>query len=212
MTLTATVRNKSRSLLAADFCQNHKARFGSSGQQSSIIQFINIICIMLPITTWDLFRLRQYVHHSAQSNTTNRSLSQPYYQPSPPVPTPFTIDASIGDPDVSGQRMSWALVVQNSKNIIVFGVYPSRFLHHCLSDDCHAGAGLYSFFQAYNQACLSTSSCQDQLVTIDNSSTIWVYSLSTVGATTQLSIGNQPIIPQSQNINGFQVCIISYFA
>ncbi|KIP08169.1 glycoside hydrolase family 55 protein [Phlebiopsis gigantea 11061_1 CR5-6] len=116
----------------------------------------------------------------------------PYYQPSPAVPTPFTIDASLGDPDVSATKMAWALVVQNSKDIIVFG------------------AGLYSFFQAFDQACLDSRSCQDQLVTIDSISTISVYSLSTVGVSNQLSVGNQAVIPSSQNVNGFQDTVTAW--
>lgn len=72
------------------------------------------------------------------------------------------------------------------------------------------GAGLYSFFSAYDQACLKDNSCQDQLVSIDNDSTVWMYSLSTVGVTNQLSLGDQPVIPASQNPNGFQVGCITH--
>ncbi|KAI0687135.1 exo-beta-1,3-glucanase [Cytidiella melzeri] len=110
----------------------------------------------------------------------------PYYQPQPALPEPFTIDESYADPNVPGQTSAWALVVTKSKNIIIFG------------------AGLYSFFSAYNQACIDSKSCQDQLLNIDGESTIWVYSLSTVGVTHQLSVENKPVISAIQNPNGFQ--------
>ncbi|EKM55463.1 glycoside hydrolase family 55 protein [Phanerochaete carnosa HHB-10118-sp] len=116
----------------------------------------------------------------------------PYYQPTPALPTPFSVNASLGDPDFPNQQSSWALVVQNSKNILVFG------------------AGLYSFFQNFGQACLNSSSCQEQILNVDSTSTIWVYSLSTVGVTHQLSVGNQAVIPQSQNVNGFQSTVTAW--
>ena len=103
--------------------------------------------------------------------------------------------------------MAWALAVQNSKDIIVFGEQASRLTHRNISDELCTGAGLYSFFQAFDQTCLDSNSCQDQLVTIDTASTISVYSLSTVGVSNQLSVGNQAVIPASQNVNGFQVRI-----
>lgn len=59
--------------------------------------------------------------------------------------------------------------------------------------------------ESYSQVCLDTKSCQSQLVNIDSNSTIWVYSLSTVGVTHQLSVNNKGVIPASQNPNGFQV-------
>ena len=82
-------------------------------------------------------------------------------------------------------------MVQNSNDIIIFG------------------AGLYSFFQNFGQACLDSNSCQSQILSIDTGSTIWVYSLSTLGVTSQLSIGDQGIIPENQNANGFQVCVFA---
>ena len=78
-------------------------------------------------------------------------------------------------------------MVTNSQNIIVFG------------------AGLWSFFQNFGQTCLNTQNCQGQILSIDNESTIWVYSLSTLGVSMQLSILDTGVIPQSQNVNGYQV-------
>ncbi|KAH9942506.1 beta-1,3-glucanase [Epithele typhae] len=62
----------------------------------------------------------------------------------------------------SGPNASWGLVVSSSSNILVFG------------------AGLYSFFQNYNQNCLATFNCQQQNVNIDSSSSVAIYMLSTV--------------------------------
>ena len=91
------------------------------------------------------------------------------------------------DPDFPNEQSAWALIVQNSQNIIVFG------------------AGLYSFFRNFSQTCLSSNTCQNQILSIDNTSTVSVYSLSTLGATMQLSLLDTGIIPESQNRNGLAV-------
>ncbi|TFY80464.1 hypothetical protein EWM64_g3546 [Hericium alpestre] len=109
----------------------------------------------------------------------------PYYQPSPAPPTPFTPNPTYNDPSFNGENAAWALYVQNSKGIVVFG------------------GGLYSFFQAYDQTCLDTFNCQQQIIDIDATSDISIYSVSTVGANFQLSVSEMGIIPQSANTNGF---------
>ncbi|KAI6146888.1 glycoside hydrolase family 55 protein [Pisolithus tinctorius] len=65
-------------------------------------------------------------------------------------------------------------------------------------------AGFYSFFQNYAQSCLNTWSCQSQIFNVDSSSTITVYSLSTVGTTYQLSVSQNGIVNESSNQDGFQ--------
>ncbi|EPT02026.1 hypothetical protein FOMPIDRAFT_141879 [Fomitopsis schrenkii] len=111
----------------------------------------------------------------------------PYYQPSPPPPAPFAIDPRYHDPSFpSGQLSAWAVSIQNSHGVLIFG------------------AGLYSFFSGYGQACLKDSSCQSQILNIDGTSSLSVYSLSTVGVTHQLSVGGRGIVPSYENQNGFQ--------
>ncbi|KAH8117300.1 exo-beta-1,3-glucanase [Phellopilus nigrolimitatus] len=117
----------------------------------------------------------------------------PYFQPNPAPPSPFTSLTSYNDPTYSGsQVMAWAVRVNNSQNILVFG------------------AGLYSFFQNYNQACLDSNSCQTQIFDIDSVSTIDVYSLSTVASTFQLSVSENGIINQAANRNGLQSTVTAW--
>jgi len=116
----------------------------------------------------------------------------PYYQPVPPAPKPFTISKTWKDPDLMGQKSAWAFTVKESSRILVFG------------------AGLYSFFDNYTQTCLNSASCQNQVLNIDDSSTIWIYSLSTVGTTKMLSIEGKGIISQSDNINGFASTVTAW--
>ncbi|KAH8106772.1 exo-beta-1,3-glucanase [Cristinia sonorae] len=116
----------------------------------------------------------------------------PYYQPAPAAPAPFSINSAFHDPSMSGQQSAWALNVQNSHNIFVFG------------------AGLYSFFQNYQQTCLDGNTCQDQVINVDSGSTISIFSVSTVGVTHQLSVNSQGIIPASANPNGLQATFTSW--
>ncbi|KAI0082779.1 exo-beta-1,3-glucanase [Panus rudis PR-1116 ss-1] len=116
----------------------------------------------------------------------------PYYQPVPAAPAPFAINSAFHDPSMSGQTSAWALSVTNSQNILIFG------------------AGLYSFFQNYQQTCLESNSCQDRISNIDSASTISIYSLSTVGVKNMLTVNGQSIAPASANINGFQATLTAW--
>ncbi|KAJ2916182.1 hypothetical protein MD484_g4242, partial [Candolleomyces efflorescens] len=112
----------------------------------------------------------------------------PYYQPTPPAPAPFSLNESSKyfDPALYNESApsAWALSIQTSTDIFIFG------------------AGLYSFFQTYFD-CASTRACQSQSANIDRASSVYLFSLSSVGTTKQLSIEGQGIVDQGDNINGF---------
>ncbi|KAJ7261316.1 exo-beta-1,3-glucanase [Mycena haematopus] len=117
----------------------------------------------------------------------------PYYQPSPAPPAPFTVNSAFSDPtNWSGIAAAWALRVTTSTDIIVFG------------------AGFYSFFSNYATTCETPENCQSQLVTIDSTSSVHIYSLSTVGTTFQLSVNQAGVINQSSNQNGFAATVTSW--
>ncbi|KAG8762427.1 hypothetical protein FRC12_009041 [Ceratobasidium sp. 428] len=110
----------------------------------------------------------------------------PYFQPSPAPPAPLNINSAYADPSFTNGSAAWALRVQSSSNIFVYG------------------AGLYSFFQNYVQTCLDSYTCQDSIVTVSSdSSDVYMYSLSTVGTTNMLNVGSAGIVKQSDNRNGF---------
>ncbi|KAF8595217.1 exo-beta-1-3-glucanase [Ceratobasidium sp. AG-I] len=110
----------------------------------------------------------------------------PYYQPSPAPPAPFSINTAYADPSFTNGNAAWALRVQTSSNIFVYG------------------AGLYSFFQNYVQTCLDNYTCQNSIATVSSDSTdVYVYSLSTVGTTNMLNVGSTGVVNQANNRNGF---------
>ncbi|KAJ6547050.1 exo-beta-1,3-glucanase [Mycena capillaripes] len=117
----------------------------------------------------------------------------PYYQPTPAPPAPFSVNTAFQDPsNWSGITAAWALRVTTSTDIIVFG------------------AGHYSFFQNYGQNCLTPENCQTQIVNVDTTSSVHIYSLSTVGTTFQLSVNQAGVINQSSNPNGFAATVTSW--
>ncbi|KIK63593.1 glycoside hydrolase family 55 protein [Collybiopsis luxurians FD-317 M1] len=116
----------------------------------------------------------------------------PYYQPNPAAPSPFPVLSALNDPTVFAGSSAWALHVTTSSNIIIFG------------------AGLYSFFQSFGQNCLNSVNCQSQIIEIDSTSTINLYSVSTVGTTFQLSVNNNGVINESGNIDGFAQTFTSW--
>ncbi|KAK0225098.1 exo-beta-1,3-glucanase [Armillaria nabsnona] len=110
----------------------------------------------------------------------------PYYQPVPPAPGPFGVHDCYNDPAFDSDTISaWALRVQSSHNIFIFG------------------AGLYSFFNSYSQSCLATASCQPQIADISSDSEVYMSSLSTVGVTYQVSVDRTPVVHHGANANGF---------
>ncbi|KAJ6608596.1 exo-beta-1,3-glucanase [Mycena sp. CBHHK59/15] len=116
----------------------------------------------------------------------------PYYQPTPVAPNPFTVNSTFSDPSYTGITSAWGLIVSGSSNIIVFG------------------AGLYSFYNDYTQTCLTSENCQNQMLNIDSTSSVFLYSLATVGTTFQLSIKQVGVVNQNSNPNGFAATLTAW--
>ncbi|KAF8310396.1 beta-1,3-glucanase [Clavulina sp. PMI_390] len=111
----------------------------------------------------------------------------PYWQPTPAVPSPFTLSTTYHDPTYpSGQTDAWAFYVQTSSNIYAYGV------------------NLYSFFNNYSQTCLNTYNCQQSNFGIDTASTsVYVYNLNTVASAYLVYVGTTGVAPATTNLDGF---------
>jgi len=116
----------------------------------------------------------------------------PYFQANPNATIPFTTQKTYNDPTFSwcapadsSCRMSVGLFINNSQNVLIYG------------------AGLYSFFNNYDQTCLNTNSCQKNMAIIANSQA-HMYAFNTIGATNMLIDQTGAVLaPQSANTNGF---------
>lgn len=113
-----------------------------------------------------------------------------YMQDNPNSLDPFPPDARYSDPDFSScfQAICYktlGLRVADSNNVLSYG------------------AGLYSFFNNYDQGCLLTAACQENMVAVDNSSGVYLYSLSTKASTNMVNIDGVAVVPQAPNGNTF---------
>eukprot|EP01125_Pyxidicula_operculata_P021932 TRINITY_DN8769_c0_g1_i1.p1 TRINITY_DN8769_c0_g1~~TRINITY_DN8769_c0_g1_i1.p1 ORF type:complete len:723 (-),score=182.65 TRINITY_DN8769_c0_g1_i1:110-2278(-) len=112
----------------------------------------------------------------------------PYFQPS--TQTPFSPNYPSDPKFCTGDNrcnMAYALVIENSSEIFNFG------------------AGLYSFFNTWSQACLNTAggpSCQLNIVKVENSHNVYMYNLNTYGSVYMLT-QNEGYSKASQNPNTF---------
>ncbi|TVY67484.1 Glucan 1,3-beta-glucosidase [Lachnellula suecica] len=112
----------------------------------------------------------------------------PYFQSNPDATTPFTSNSVYADPVFSGNasaNKAWGLRIVDSDDILVYG------------------AGLYSFFDNYSQDCLATESCQDNMVSIENSGSVNIFGLSTKAATNMVMVDGKSAAIDSANRNNF---------
>jgi len=57
------------------------------------------------------------------------------------------------------------------------------------------GAGLYNWFQNYNQQCVDTQDCQQRVVSVEESGNVWLYNLYTIGTSEMVNlVGSNPIL------------------
>ncbi|KAH8658833.1 pectate lyase superfamily protein-domain-containing protein [Tricladium varicosporioides] len=112
----------------------------------------------------------------------------PYFQSNPDATTPFTTNAAYMDPKFTGSasvNKAWGLRIVDSDDVFIYG------------------AGLYSFFDNYGQECLDTESCQDNMLSIENSSGINIYGLSTKAAVNMVTLDGQSAALDKDNRDVF---------
>ncbi|TVY47632.1 Glucan 1,3-beta-glucosidase [Lachnellula occidentalis] len=132
-----------------------------------------------------------YNYQIANASSVYMSLIQsetPYFQSNPDATTPFTTNSAYSDPVFSGNsstNKAWGLRIVDSKDVFVYG------------------AGLYSFFDNYLQTCLDTESCQDNMVSIESSTSVYMYGLSTKAAVNQVTVDGKSAALDSANRNNF---------
>lgn len=119
-----------------------------------------------------------------------------YMQGNPDANTPFTANPTYNDPSftactAANCARTWGLRVVNSKDVYVYG------------------AGLYSFFDNYDQTCLETETCQENMVSIENSAA-HVFGLSTKAAKNMLTVNGKSMALDADNRNNF-CATLSYF-
>ncbi|KAF4495466.1 Glucan 1,3-beta-glucosidase [Fusarium agapanthi] len=146
--------------------------------------------------------LYQYQLSSAQNVVMGLIQTEtPYFQSFPEAPAPFKPGAFPNDPEFhnctktsKSCAMAWALRIIDS----------SAF--HVLS------AGLYSFFNRYDQTCLNSGrhDCQDKILYTEQSYDVWVQNLITLGSIEMVSPLNRVPTLGKPNRNGFASSILAW--
>ncbi|KAF2400433.1 pectin lyase-like protein [Trichodelitschia bisporula] len=113
-----------------------------------------------------------------------------YMQDNPQAIKPFVPKASWNDPDFSSCFQSscfktWGLRVYNSSYAFIYG------------------AGLYSFFQNYDSACLFTHTCQENAASLELSEAVWIFGLYTIGRDDMVQVDGTSLVPNGANLNTF---------
>jgi glucan 1,3-beta-glucosidase len=91
--------------------------------------------------------------------------------------------------------MAWGLRIQSSKNVYVYG------------------AGLYNFFQNYDQSCLDSENCQESMVQIvGDTSSLYLYNLNTKAASNMIKVDGTIAAYQVDNRNTFCSNIAGFLA
>jgi glucan 1,3-beta-glucosidase len=119
----------------------------------------------------------------------------PYFQSNPDATTPFKANSAYSDPVFSGAanvNKAWGLRIVDSEDVFVFG------------------AGLYSFFDNYDQTCLDTESCQENILSLENSDNIYLYGVSTKASTNMVSVDGSSAALDSDNRNNFCATISQF--
>jgi glucan 1,3-beta-glucosidase len=131
----------------------------------------------------------------------------PYFQARPNALVPFRAQASLADPTFAdcrtdGCRKAWGLRIIDSTDVFMYG------------------AGLYSFFEHYEQTCLETESCQENMLELQRSKNVWLFGLNTKASTNMVTVSPPPqataaphphsdaywqrrVVPQADNRNAF---------
>lgn len=114
-----------------------------------------------------------------------------YYQPNPDARFPFPTDQRFHDPVFQAGEDGWGLRIVNSRGIRTYG------------------AGLYSFFNNYNQAtCIPERNCQSRILSIEGAQNdVVVYNLNTVGTTWMTTVNNRNIVPSADNVGMFAASV-----
>lgn len=125
-------------------------------------------------------------HHQIQTES-------PYFLPNPQAPAPFGDAVGLFSADPTFETCSdssnphckaaWGLRIITSSNVHIFG------------------AGLYNWFQAYTQQCVDSQDCQQSVVEIAASQSIWLYNLYTIGTVEMMNSHGKAPIKAKENTN-----------
>ncbi|XXH05145.1 hypothetical protein Hte_011570 [Hypoxylon texense] len=123
-----------------------------------------------------------------------------YYQGNPAAPAGTSVLEGYFDPDFEKScggssdtcARTWGLRVTNSSAVYVYG------------------AGMYSFFNNYAQQCVEEENCQDNMISIEDSSDIHLFGVSTKASVNMITVDGQSAALDKDNRNDFCAAIARF--
>ncbi|KAK4447140.1 pectate lyase superfamily protein-domain-containing protein [Podospora aff. communis PSN243] len=152
-----------------------------------------------PVWGWATASEHSVLYNYQFNNASNVYLAliqteTPYFQGNPAATSPYEVLSEYNDPNFAktcdGQNddaacaRAWGVRAINSKDIFIYG------------------AGLYSFFDNYNQDCLKTQSCQKNMVSLEDSA-VHFFGLSTKASVNMLTVNGKSAALDQDNRNNF---------
>ena len=134
-----------------------------------------------------------YNYQLANAKNTYMGIIQtetPYMQSNPVATAAFQPQAAFNDPTfasctTNSCKKAWGLRILSSSDILVYG------------------AGLYSFFDNWDQTCTTTESCQENMVSLECSSDVYLWGLSTKASTNMVTVDGKAAVNQADNRDNF---------
>ena len=101
------------------------------------------------------------------------------------VPNPGFTDPDFSDCTSDKCKKTWGLRVLDSSNVYVLG------------------GGLYSFFEDYDQTCLATEDCQENMIDIQCSNDIYLMGITTKASVNMINVDGQAAVKGADHRNLF---------
>ncbi|KAK6950253.1 hypothetical protein Daesc_008579 [Daldinia eschscholtzii] len=123
-----------------------------------------------------------------------------YFQGNPQAPDGTTVLEGFFDPDFETScdgssktcARTWGLRVTNSSSVYIYG------------------AGLYSFFNNYGQKCVDEQNCQDNMVSIEDSTGVHLLGISTKASVNMITVDGKSAALDKDNRNNFCAAIANF--
>lgn len=110
---------------------------------------------------------------------------------------PFPVDPRYSDPDFSNCFQNICFKTMGLR------IYNSTYVFNY-------GAGLYSFFNNYDQGCLLTQACQENMVELVKSEAVYLYALSTEASQNMVTVDNTALVPEGPNADTFCETVVVF--
>jgi glucan 1,3-beta-glucosidase len=158
-----------------------------------------------PTWLWGTSSEHSVLYNYQISNAQNVYLSMiqtetAYMQGNPDARTPFAIQEKYGDPN-------WDTLCADGSDNCARTV---GFRSSNSSDVFLYGGGLYSFFDNYNQDCLATADCQQDMIYVDGGSNVQLVGISTKAAVNMLRLNDNAIAVDADNRNNFCAMVAKF--